>query len=536
MLKASTSPTSDVFSQIPERFNFARDVVDAWGRDRGRIALYFEDEAGHTARYAFWDFSIWSNRFANLLSGLGLRRGEPVLVILPRLPQWHAVVLAGLKLGAIVIPCTASLRPKDVAYRAQHSGARAVITTAEGVGVVDAVREQCPGLAIFVSVGGGGELPTGWIDGDAAAASASENFEVADTRSDEAALCYYTSGTTKDPKAVLHSHAYTWCHRLTGREWLDVRADGLHWTTADTGWAKAAYGVLFGPWSQGAPILMVNARFDPARQLKLIERYAVTTFCAPPTEYRMLVKQDMNSFDLSSLRHCTGAGEPLNPEVMRIWHERTGRWIHDGYGQTESIILLANLPGMEIRPGSMGLPLPGHDVVVLDDDGQEAAPGEVGEVAVRGRPPSLLLEYWKSPGETAEVFRDGIYFTGDRAQRDEDGYFWFVGRADDVILSAGYRIGPFEVESALLEHPAVLESGVVGAPDAERGELVTAFIVLCPGLEASDALADELRAHVKTITAPYKYPRRIEFVTELPKTISGKIRRTELRARLRGEG
>ncbi len=531
-MSRAPGPATRAVLTPPEAFNFARDVVDAFGRDRGRLALYFEDEAGHTARYGFWDFSLWSSRWANLLRETGLRRGEPVLVILPRLPQWHAVVLAGLKLGALVIPCTASLRPKDIAYRARHSGARAVVTTCAGATVVDEVRAECPELATFI-VAGGGPAPSGWIDGDSAAASSSSMFEVADTRSSEPALCYYTSGTTREPKAVLHSHGYTWCHRLTGSEWLDVRGDGLHWTTSDTGWAKAAYGVLFGPWSHGVPTLMVNARFDPTRELELLERYRVSTFCAPPTEYRLLVKEDLGRFDLSALRHCTAAGEPLNPEVIRVWHEQTGRWIHDGYGQTESIPLVANRPGMEIRPGSMGLPFPGHDVIVADDDGHEVAPGVIGEVAVRGRPPSLLLEYWRNEAETAAVFRGETYFTGDRARRDEDGYFWFVGRADDVILSAGYRIGPFEVESALLEHPAVLESGVVGAPDAERGEIVTAFVVLRPGVAPSQALVEELRNHVKKVTAPYKYPRRIEFVPELPKTVSGKIRRTELRARLR---
>ncbi len=533
---------TDFSLDVPERFNFARDVVDALAADRGRVALYFEDESGRSARYTFWDFSRISNRIANLLAAHGVGRGDAVLVMLPRLPQWHASIVAGLKLGALVIPCTAALRPKDVEYRAQHSNARAIVTTFEGAAVVDQVRERCPNLTVRLAFSGrplGFErasaetqhVPAGWIDADRELPRQSQIFTVADTASSEPALCYYTSGTTKDPKAVLHSHAYTWCQRFTARFWLDARADGLHWTTSDTGWAKAAYGVLFGPWGVGATTFMYNGRFDPVRELELLERYQVSTFCAPPTEYRMLVKQDLSRFDLSALRHCTGAGEPLNPEVIRIWHERTGLWVHDGYGQTESILLVANLPGMEIRPGAMGLPFPGHDVAIVREDGSEAEVGEVGDIVVRNRPPSLLLEYWKSPEETSYVFRDGLYWTGDRGYRDADGYLWFVGRADDVIISAGYRIGPFEVESALLTHPAVLESAVVAKPDPDRGHVVKAFVVLREGVEGGPALAEELKTHVKNTTAPYKYPREIEFVRELPKTVSGKIRRAELRAR-----
>jgi acetyl-CoA synthetase/medium-chain acyl-CoA synthetase len=527
---------------VPERFNFGRDVVDRLAADRGRVALHWEDEGGVSARYTFWDFRVWSNRIANLLAAHGVGRGDAVLVMLPRLPQWHATMVAGLKLGALVIPCTAALRPKDVEYRANHSGAVAIVTTREGASVVEAVRERCPQLRVRVAFAGhalglaaqatGVALPGGWIDADRELARQAQTFAVADTASSEPALCFYTSGTTKEPKAVLHGHAYTYCQRYTARFWLDARPDGLHWTTSDTGWAKAAYGVLFGPWGVGAPTLMYNGRFDPERELELLARYEVSTFCAPPTEYRMLVKQALERYDLTRLRHCTGAGEPLNPEVIRVWHERTGLWIHDGFGQTESILMIGNLPGMEIRPGAMGRPFPGHDVAVVGEDGVECAEGEVGEIVVRNRPPCLLLEYWKNPDETSFVFRDGLYWTGDRGYRDAAGYLWFVGRADDVIISAGYRIGPFEVESALLTHPAVLESAVVASPDADRGHVVKAFVVLREGAAApSPALVAELQAHVKQATAPYKYPRAIEFVKELPKTVSGKIRRAELRQR-----
>jgi acetyl-CoA synthetase/medium-chain acyl-CoA synthetase len=437
--------------------------------------------------------------------------------------------IACLKLGALAIPCTASLRAKDVRFRANHSGARAIVTTREGVEQVEEAKADCPGLTVRIAV----DAPAGWHDFHALERAASSSRARVTTRSDEPAICFYTSGTTKDPKAVLHAHAYTFAHATTGRYWLDLRRTDLHWTTSDTGWAKAAYGVLFGPWSLGVPVFMYGGRFDPERELDLLARWEVSVFCAPPTEYRLLVKEDLGRWKLPHLRHCTGAGEPLNPEVIHAWKDAYGLMIHDGYGQTESQLLVANRPGMVIRPGSMGLPFPGHEIGVLDDAGALCAAGDVGEVAVRGRPPSLFLEYWKNPTETAGCRRGEWYLTGDRGYADEQGYYWFVGRADDVIISAGYRIGPFEVESALLEHPAVLESAVVAAPDAIRGTIVKAYVVVRPGVESGDALAQELQAHVKRVTAPYKYPRAVEFVTSLPKTVSGKIRRVELRERAR---
>ena len=514
---------------VPQEFNFGA-LVDAWATDRSRIALYWEDERGRSARLTFWDVAKASNRMMNALAALGVRRGEPVLVMLPRVPEWQTAMVGALKLGAIVIPCTASLRAKDIAYRVAHSGARAIVTTVEQTAEVDAAVPDRDALPVRIALGGG---PAGWHDLATALAAAATTGAPARTRSDEPAVCFYTSGTTKEPKAVLHTHGYTFAHRWTGEHWLDLRRTDLHWTTSDTGWAKAAWGVLYGPWMNGVPVFMFDGRFDPARELDLLARYEVSVFCAPPTEYRMLVKQDLAKWRLPRLRHCVGAGEPLNPEVIHTWHERFGLLIHDGYGQTESTVLAANLPCLPIRAGSMGKPFPGHDLRVIAEDGTEAAVGEVGDLALRGQPPSLFREYWKNPEETAACRRGEWYLTGDRARRDEDGYLWFVGRADDVIISAGYRIGPFEVESALLEHPAVVESAVVASPDAERGEIVKAFVVLRPGHEPGDALAKELQDHVKRVTAPYKYPRAVEFVDSLPKTVSGKIRRVELRERER---
>jgi acetyl-CoA synthetase/medium-chain acyl-CoA synthetase len=514
---------------MPEEFNFGA-LVDAWATDRSRVALYWEDEAGRTQRLTFWDVRQASNRAMNALAGLGIGRGDPIMVMLPRVPAWQVAVVGGLKLGALVIPCTASLRAKDIRYRAEHSGARAIVTTLEQVPEVDAALAGLPDVRARIAVGG---APAGWLDFDAVLGRAAPSGVPARTRCDEPALCFYTSGTTKDPKAVLHTHGYTFAHRWTGEYWLDLQRSDLHWTTSDTGWAKAAWGVLFGPWMNGAPVFMYHGRFDPERQLDLLERYEVSVFCAPPTEYRMLVKQDLGRRRLPRLRHCTGAGEPLNPEVIHAWHDALGLFIHDGYGQTETMLLAANLPGLPIRPGSMGKPFPGHDVRVIGDDGAELPPGDIGDLALRGDPPSLFREYWKNPADTAACRRGEWYVTGDRGRRDEDGYLWFVGRADDVIISAGYRIGPFEVESALLEHPAVLESAVVASPHPVRGEVVKAFVVLRPGHTPDDDLARTLKEHVKRVTAPYKYPREVEFVQSLPKTASGKIRRVELRERER---
>ena len=514
--------------ETPEFFNFGA-TIDKFAEDPRRVAILWEDSAGKRARLTFADIAQQSSRIANVLTGYGIRRGDPILLVLPRITLWQAAYIAALRIGAIVIPCTSMLREKDLIYRANHSGARAIIATAENAAMIAELRKQCPSLQHFIIAGA---PRTGWTSLQESMRQASPTFKPANTKSSEPAICYYTSGTTREPKAVLHSHGYSYSHRFTGLNWLDVRPDEIHWTTSDTGWAKAAYGVIFGPWMNGVTTFMYNGRFDAQKELELLSRYNVGTFCAPPTEYRMLIKEDLSKYQFPKLRHCTGAGEPLNPEVIEVWRERLGHTIHDGYGQTESIILAANMPGMPVKPGSMGLPFPGHDVHVIDNEMNETKVDEIGEVAVRvkpERPPSLFLEYWKNPEETASVFRGDWYLTGDQATRDADSYLWFVGRADDVIISGGYRIGPFEVESALLEHPAVMESAVVASPDPDRGSIVKAFVKLRDGAERSVELATELQEHCKRITAPYKYPREIEFIDELPKTVSGKIRRVELR-------
>ena len=520
---------------VPEHFNFAFDVVDKWAEDRTKLALISLDPAGENAQHhTFWDLKIQSNRFANVLKGLGVGKGTRTFVMLPRIPQWYVAMLGLMKVGAVPMPATTLCTPGDIEYRVNEAEATLAITDLENSDKVAEAAGNCPSLEHLLLVG---DERKGWISYDEQMGQASTALEnVEPTRSDDPLLIYFTSGTVGYPKMVLHTHAsYGLAHVITAKFWQDLKDTDLQWTLSDTGWAKAAYGKLFGQWTQGAAVLQHDARgrFDPALTLKIVERYGVTCFCAPPTAYRMLVLEDLAKYDLGSLRHCTGAGEPLNPEVMKIWEDGTGLTIYDGYGQTETVLLVGNFRCLPVRPGSMGKPSPGFTVAIVDEDGEELPYGQEGQIAVKvkpERPVGLLREYWKYPeGMEASFFGDW-YLTGDKAYKDEDGYFWFVGRADDVIISAGYRIGPFEVESALIEHPAVAESAVVASPDPVRGDVVKAFVILTPGYVPSDELVVSIQDHVRQSTAPYKYPRVVEFVTELPKTISGKIRRVELRA------
>jgi acyl-coenzyme A synthetase/AMP-(fatty) acid ligase len=445
---------------------------------------------------------------------------------------WYEVLLGCFELGAVPMPGTVLLTARDIAYRIKVSDASVAITDGDGSAKVDSIAADCPTLLRRLIVGS--ERP-GWVSWDTALDAADDHPASVDpTSSDDPLLIYFTSGTTAHPKMVLHTHAsYGIGHEITARFWQDLSQADLHWTVSDTGWAKAAWGKLFGQWRVGAAVLCWNivGKPDLDRMLAIIGEQRVTSFCAPPTLYRAFVQMDLSKYDWSSLRHCTSAGEPLNPEVISVWKEATGLYPFDGYGQTETVNLVANYPAVPIKPGSMGKPTPGFDVQIVDDDGVVMPVGEEGHIAVRTdpRPVGLFKEYWRDPARNAEVFHHGWYYTGDRAYQDEDGYIWFVGRADDVILSAAYRIGPFEVESALIEHPAVAEAAVVGKPDKERGQIVKAYLTLAPGYEPSDELAKEIQDHVKRVTAPYKYPREVEFVSELPKTVSGKIRRVDLR-------
>lgn len=519
--------------EVPEFFNFGTDVVDRWAKDSDRLAMLWVDDTGQEARYTFDDMRRAANRFANVLYGLGVRQGDGAMLVLPRLPQWHSIVVGLMKLGAIPMPGTVLLTPKDYAYRINTAAAKVVIVDNANAAKVEEIRAECPTLQHLIVVG---SPRPGWTAYDAAIATASDAFTAAPTRSTDPALIYFTSGTTGGPKMVLHTNAsYPLAHIVTGKYWLDLQPGDLHWNLSDTGWAKAAYSNLFGPWRMGAAVFIQHStgRFDAQETLRLLARYGITTFCAPPTAYRMMVLENLAQYPLPRLRHCVGAGEPLNPEVITAWQAGTGLTIYDGYGQTETTILIANYPCMAVKPGSMGKPIPGFDVAIIDAHTGSVLPvGQEGDIAIRvkpQRPVGLFQEYWQNPEENAKAFCGDWYITGDRGLQDDEGYFWFVGRADDVIISAGYRIGPFEVESALLEHEAVAESAVVASPDEMRGAVVKAFVILAPGYTPSPALAETLQEHVKRVTAPYKYPREIEFVTTLPKTISGKIRRIELR-------
>jgi len=524
----------DATMDVPEFYNFGFDVVDRWAKDRTKLALISVDTSGEEAeQHTFWDLKMLSNKFANALRNLGISKGDRVFVMLPRIPQWYVVLVGMMKLGVIPMPATTLCTPRDIEYRINQAEAVAAITDLENAPKVEEAAGACASLKHLITTQG---EKRGWLNYEEQIENSSSILEgVEHTRSDDPLLIYFTSGTVGYPKMVLHTQAsYGIGHVLTAKYWQDLGPTDLQWTLSDTGWAKAAYGKLFGQWTQGAAIMQHNAkgRFDAQQTLKMVAKYGVTAFCAPPTAYRMMVLEDLKQFPAPDLRHCTSAGEPLNPEVMRQWEEGTGLTIYDGYGQTETVLLVGNYQCLPVRPGSMGKPVPGFVISIVDDYGSELPDGEEGQIAVKvkpNRPVGLFQEYWRDTEAMERSFVGDWYLTGDKGYRDKDGYFWFVGRADDVIISAGYRIGPFEVESALIEHPAVAESAVVASPDPMRGEIVKAFVILKPGYVSSDELVISLQDHVKSATAPYKYPRAIDFVTELPKTISGKIRRVELR-------
>uniref|UniRef100_E6Q284 Putative acyl-coenzyme A synthetase n=1 Tax=mine drainage metagenome TaxID=410659 RepID=E6Q284_9ZZZZ len=514
--------------EIPQHFSFARDVVDDLAR-HDRRALIFIDNDRSRRTYSFQEIALASQRYARVFAEDGIDRGDRVLVALPKRPAWIFTMLALDRIGAVAIPCAEQLRAKDLLYRANHADVRAIVACASNQSEIDEIRTDAVTCKQYYL--SEADAP-GWERLDSRAEHA-EPLPGIDAASDEWSYIIYTSGTTKDPKGVVHDRAYSFAKRMQARFWLDCTPDDLVWSTAATGWAKSLWNVLLGPWSCGSAIVMHDGGFDPAERLDLIRDLGVTVLCQAPTEYRLEAKRDDlgSRWKLPHLRHCVSAGEPLNPEVIERWGDAFGLTIFDGYGQTENSLLIANLPGDKVRIGAMGRPTPGHDVAVVDEDGRPCANDIVGDIGLRGEPPTLFKGYLHDEEQTAATRRGEWYLTGDRARVDADGYFWFVGRADDVISSGAYRIGPFEVESALLEHPAVAESAVVGSPDADRGNIVKAFVVLRPGYSASDALVRELQEHCKRVTAPYKYPREIEFVGDLPKTRSGKIRRVELRER-----
>ena len=514
---------------IPPTFNFGRDVVDRWAEDPEKLALLWSDASGLSKRLSFDDVKRASNRLANMLVGQGLRPGDRVIVQLPRLPEWQIVLTACLKVGAVPIPCITMLTAKDVAYRVHHSGARAAITLSEETSKFRGLD----GVDIKVAIGAPVD---GWRSYDECDGFP-DTFTAHDTPADAPAIMYYTSGSTGNPKGVCHAARALYVWTVSAEYWLNLGPDDVMWCTADTGWSKAGTSTLFGPWGVGAAAVFHDGPFDPARRFEILARDGVTVFCAAATELRRLIQEDVSGNDLSALKLTVSAGESVNPEIVDAWNRLTGVPLLDGYGQTETLMTVLNYHGMPVKAGSMGRPLPGVETGIHTDEGAIAGNGADGQLAIKLPNPQVMLHYWDDPERTAaqRIIIDGAewYLTGDNVHQDEDGYIFFVGRADDIISSSGYRIGPQEVENALIEHPSVQESAVVGVRDSERGEIVKAFVVLTDPSLASEALAGELQEHVKRITAPYKYPRAVEFIDALPKTVSGKIRRNLLRERSR---
>lgn len=524
--------------RVPADFNFAYDVVDAYAAEEpDKKALLWTDDRGGEIQFTFADMKRETDRTASYFQSLGIGRGDMVMLILKRRYEFWFSILALHKLGAVAIPATHLLTRKDVVYRCNMAGVKAIVAAGEPVitGHIAAAMPESPTTKLLISVGP--EVPEGFLDFHEGIRHAAPFVRPQHVNTnDDIMLMYFTSGTTGEPKMVAHDFTYPLGHISTGCFWHNLHEGSLHLTIADTGWAKAAWGKLYGQWLAGANIFVYDhEKFTPADILHKIGQYRITSLCAPPTIYRFLIREDLSKYDLSSLEYCTTAGEALNGAVYDTFTRLTGVRLMEGFGQTETTLTLATFPWMEPKPGSMGVPNPQYDIDLLTPDGRSAEDGEQGQIVIRtdrGKPLGLFKEYYLNDGMTHEVWHDGVYYTGDVAWRDEDGYFWFVGRADDVIKSSGYRIGPFEVESALMTHPAVVECAITGVPDEIRGQVVKATIILGEKYRprAGEELIRELQDHVKRITAPYKYPRIIEFVDELPKTISGKIRRKAIRA------
>jgi acetyl-CoA synthetase len=522
---------------IPDNFNFAFDIVDETAsRKPDSTAMVWCDEKGDYAKFTFSDMKKMSNKTANFFKSIGIKKGDKVMLILKRRYEFWFCILALHKIGAVAIPATHLLTKKDIVYRNNAADIKMIVTVGDEdvINRVDESLDASPTLKLRVNLG---IQKSGWFIFGREIEKYSDSFDR--PKGDEATvntdplLLYFTSGTTGMPKMVKHNYTYPLGHILTARYWQNLKEDGLHLTVADTGWAKAAWGKIYGQWICECGVFVYDYnRFVPKDMLDVITKHGVTSFCAPPTIFRYLIKEDLTKFDFSKLKYCTVAGEPLNPEVYQQFLNMTGLKLMEGYGQTELVVTIATFPWMEPKPGSMGKPMPSYDIELLNDEGKICEVGEEGELVInlsRRKPYGMFEGYHKDPELTKRVWYDNKYHTGDMAWRDEDGYYWFVGRSDDLIKSSGYRIGPFEVESALLEHPAVLECAITAVPDPEKGQIVKATVVLAKGYTAGDELVKELQEHVKKVTAPYKYPRIIEFVTELPKTISGKIRRVEIR-------
>ena len=552
----------------PDNFNFGYDVVDDIAvNDPDRRAMIWGNPEGEEHIFTFADMKRWSDKTANFLVDQGIKRGDYVLVVLRRHYQFWFVATALAKIGAVMVPATFMLKEHDLEYRLNGASISSIICTSVGEisQIADNVIDECPTVTSRILVNGAGGGTTkcddegnliavagtvgaalsgeegicaasierkGWVDFNSGVRAASEVFERRDTVAADPMLMYFSSGTSGNPKMVLHNSGYAVAHLITAKHWHNVQPDGVHFTIADTGWGKAVWGKYYGQWLMEACVLTYDFdRFNAGEILSLISKYQVTTLCCPPTMYRLMMSENFDAYDLSSLQYSTTAGEALNPDLFNFWKEHTGLTIFEGFGQTETPLTIANLKHSTPRSGSMGKPVPLYNVEIQRDDGSRCNTGETGEICIRmePRPAGIMMEYYRDPEKTANAIYDGWYHTGDTAWVDEDGYFWYVGRNDDVIKSSGYRIGPFEIESELLEHEAVRECAVTGVPDPVRGFAVKATVVLADGFTGSDELTRELQAWVKHRTAPYKYPRIVEYVDALPKTVNGKIRRVAIR-------
>ncbi|MEF9924156.1 MAG: AMP-binding protein [Muribaculaceae bacterium] len=522
---------------VPDNFNFGYDVVDVWAKTHpDKNALLWTNDKGEKIQFSFADIKRESDKTAAFFQSLGIGRGDMVMLILKRRYQFWFAITALHKLGATVIPATHLLTEKDIVYRAESAEIKAIVAVGDDVVLnhIIAAQPKCPSIKSYISIGP--NIPDGWLDFNRGIEEVAPFVRpVHPNDNEDISLLYFTSGTTGEPKMVAHNFNYPLGHIITGSYWHNLNEDSLHLTLADTGWGKAVWGKYYGQWIAGANVFVYDFdKFEPVDVLHMIHNYHITSFCAPPTVFRFLIREDLTKFDISSLKYCTIAGEALNPSVYEEWYRLTGIKLMEGFGQTETTLTIATYPFIEPKPGSMGKKGPVYDIALMTPDGRWAEDGEQGEIVVRThgkRPLGLFKEYYHDQELTNKAFHDEVYYTGDVAWRDEDGYFWFIGRIDDVIKSSGYRIGPFEVESALMTHPAVVECAITGEPDEIRGQVVKATIVLSQAYKGKESpeLIKEIQNHVKRTTAPYKYPRIIEFVEELPKTISGKIRRVEIR-------
>ena len=525
--------------EVPESFNFGYDIVDAWAEEQPeKNAILWTNDQGLEHQYTFAELKEKTDATASYFQSLGIGHGDMVMLILKRRIEFWFSIIALHKLGAVAIPATHLLTKKDIVYRCNAADIKMIVCAGENV-ITDHIIEampNCPSLKHVVSIGSG--MPEGFEDFQSGIANAEPFVKpVQPNSNDDIMLMYFTSGTTGEPKMVAHDFTYPLGHITTGAFWHNLHENSLHLTIADTGWGKAAWGKLYGQMIAGANIFVYDhEKFTPADILQKIQDCKITSLCAPPTIFRFLIKEDISKYDLSSLEYCTTAGEALNYSVYETFLKITGIRLMEGFGQTETTMTLGTFPWMEPKPGSMGIPNPQYEIDLLTPDGRPAEDGEQGQIVIRthnGKPLGLFKGYYRDEERTEDAWHDDVYYTGDVAWRDEDGYYWFVGRADDVIKSSGYRIGPFEVESALMTHPAVVECAITGVPDEVRGQVVKATIILSKDYKGQEGpeLIKELQNHVKKVTAPYKYPRVIEFVEELPKTISGKIRRVEIRSK-----